>query len=131
MFLSLLNTERNQDRNKQGAAALHFTECVIAEPLRHLTFILLHHSWLPDRSKDPFICDLLWRPASLPFHCAQYLSSMLAGQVRRLVLVWRVSGCNSLKGWIHTFPDQARRLRRSIFVEVGGQKETRNNRSGT
>lgn len=95
--------------------AIHMV-CVLMEPLRllHKQFMYLANSNLL-RGRKPALYTLGIGRAGLTTQVSQYFSSMLAGSVGRLRLIWMLRGHNSMTEWGQENPTEARLVRRVIF----------------
>ena len=91
---------------------------LVLEPLRILSSwfmrrahdVELHHS-----CRHP-LCGIVY-PGSSPVVAAlQYLASMLHGQPRRLVLLWRSSGYASFAAWFASASTEIRQLPRLVMA---------------
>eukprot|EP00974_Lingulodinium_polyedra_P002959 277466-Lingulodinium_polyedra.AAC.1 len=59
----------------------------------------------------------MWVPSRSPIVAAQqYLSTLLRGRNRRLLLLWRVAGCQSFEEWCCGKPRPLRLLRRAVLA---------------
>ena len=91
---------------------------LVLEPIRVLS------SWFMRRAREVELyhscrrplMDILHAPTSVLTTCMQYLSSLLLEVPRRLILLWRPSGCADYSAWFSTCPDQVRQLRRLVLL---------------
>ena len=60
--------------------------------------------------------DVLDKPTSVIYAALQYLSYLLHGQPRRLLLLWRPSREASFEEWFAAHPAQVRQLRRVVLL---------------
>ena len=89
---------------------------VVVEPIRYVT------KWFMTRSRiaqDPrlmtALCDLVnpqWSPVVV---CRQYLSDLITG-AKRTILLWKRSGFNSFTEWVRSKPAEAAHFRRLVLT---------------
>jgi hypothetical protein len=103
-----------QDANTRPALV---TLSLILEPLRVLT------SWWMRRARevDPHsgqrpLMDILCPSTSVLTATLQYLSSLLHGQPKRLLMLWRPSGAASFQEWFRTHPSEVQQFRRLVLL---------------
>ncbi|CAK0907198.1 unnamed protein product, partial [Prorocentrum cordatum] len=89
---------------------------LVLEPMSAMT------SWLMRRARDvDTMCkrplmDLTCGPYSVVGAAMQYLSSMLSGEPRRLIMLWRPSQCTDFQQWLATRASEVRLLRRLVLL---------------
>lgn len=93
---------------------------IVFEPVRVLCLFFLKVSWKPDRSRSPPLLSLLNLDVSQVTAAQQFLSTLLHSGARRLVLIWRFAGNDSLTDFIDKCPDETMRLRRAALLASGG-----------
>ena len=91
--------------------------CLVLEPIRHIT------AWLMRRACEseapcgrPPVVDVFSAAMSPVVHARQYIATLLAERSSRMLLLWRLRGCEFLDDWHRDFPNDLRLLRRLILV---------------
>jgi len=105
----------------QRATAIAFA--IADEAYRYLSHQHLHYAYQPKKYDAAGASPLqtMANDRRRPIYAAlSYLSSLYAGKLSRLIMLWRFRECASLEEWYHRYPQDSVMIRRSAVSAAGG-----------